>query len=265
MSDIGVSSTNVDCMFCQQRKPRAREDIISNWISNELGGEPPFYLELRSGQPGQLGLSRSRVGGSLAMVKLANVCVDCNTGWMSRSEDAAKRILLPMMRGQRVRLSPSEQRILSAWSQLKCICLDAWYGAQYNERNYLPSTAVAELINYLPLPGCEVALGEIEPLPRGSAVPFGRLPFEIDPQEIGGASGYLIRTTIALGCCCVQVGVGWIEPPGVWCRIDDKHLPPSLVRIWPFIVWNGIEWPPPIKINQDEALNLHRRGGLDQS
>jgi hypothetical protein len=50
------------------------------------------------------------------------VCTDCNAGWMSEIESAAQPILTPMIEGNAVSLTISDQEILAKWLGLKGIC-----------------------------------------------------------------------------------------------------------------------------------------------
>jgi hypothetical protein len=71
------------------------------------------------------------------------VCADCNSGWMSRLETAARPIFEPLMPGtRRVILQPSEQRTLAFWIVKTAMTLqlshptrqpDAIPGAHYSE------------------------------------------------------------------------------------------------------------------------------------
>lgn len=57
-------------------------------------------------------------------VRLRIVCDPCNTRWMSRLEDAAKPIALPMILGETVTLGERAQTALSAWAILKGMVTD---------------------------------------------------------------------------------------------------------------------------------------------
>jgi hypothetical protein len=49
------------------------------------------------------------------------VCKACNEGWMSRIEEAAKPILIPLLRGQPVTLTQDDQIKLARWISLKVV------------------------------------------------------------------------------------------------------------------------------------------------
>jgi hypothetical protein len=51
---------------------------------------------------------------------LKDVCVGCNSGWMSKIEASAKPFALPLMLGRSIALGPEAQRTLALWAYLKC-------------------------------------------------------------------------------------------------------------------------------------------------
>ena len=51
---------------------------------------------------------------------LKDVCVECNGGWMSDIEAAAKPFALPLMLGRSIALASEAQRKLALWAYLKC-------------------------------------------------------------------------------------------------------------------------------------------------
>jgi len=52
------------------------------------------------------------------------LCEPCNTGWMSDLEHHAKRLLVPMVEGQRIILGPQDQAVLKSWFFLRAIVHD---------------------------------------------------------------------------------------------------------------------------------------------
>ena len=98
---IGTSSDIVLCIFCGLRGPRAREDIISDWLAEELGGTPPISTTHFADVGGQEPRSFTQTHGSVATLKYPEVCRDCNGGWMSNLEVSTKPLLVPLIRGER--------------------------------------------------------------------------------------------------------------------------------------------------------------------
>ena len=73
-----------------------------------------------------------KLRGNVRDWQIACVCggthLDCNAGWMKRLEDQARPILIPLIKGERTRLSPSDQATLAAWASLKSMVSEADYG-----------------------------------------------------------------------------------------------------------------------------------------
>jgi hypothetical protein len=51
--------------------------------------------------------------------QVSAVCAECNNGWMSDIEAAARPILWPLIHAQGRRLDSDEQRVLARWALLK--------------------------------------------------------------------------------------------------------------------------------------------------
>ena len=52
------------------------------------------------------------------------VCIDCNNGWMSRLQQAAKPVLLPLIQGDPTRLSRQNQRLVARWATMSVMTSD---------------------------------------------------------------------------------------------------------------------------------------------
>ena len=55
---------------------------------------------------------------------LRDVCVPCNTRWMSQLENTAKPILQRMVRAKRVVLDERSQRIVARWAGKTAMVMD---------------------------------------------------------------------------------------------------------------------------------------------
>jgi hypothetical protein len=109
-----VQHTPKHCIFCGSDKRRSREHIWSRWLHKHIPG-PRTQRHIRSGKSYQ---------GDLTSVSLRVVCEKCNSGWMSAAEEAAKPILLPLIRGQPCVLSEKTQAVLARWIALKTMVLE---------------------------------------------------------------------------------------------------------------------------------------------
>lgn len=254
----GSSPIKVLCIFCDQRRERAREDVISNWISGDLGGIGPFYTDLLTVIPSQPMRRRTRKSGSLASLKLPDVCEICNRGWMSGLERLTIPILRRMMQEERVCLTPAAQRQVTAWVHLKGITLDAYYGTLLGEHRLLPPVVAHEFCDRLqPIPGCDARLGNSEPFPEGVGIPFARRMMEGDQAHLGGVNLKAVRVTFAYKHLFAQTTIGWIEELG-----QPTHIPPQangdrFIKLWPFPrVPRDLYWPPGVLIRLQDFKGL---------
>jgi hypothetical protein len=73
------------------------------------------------------------------------VCGPCNNGWMRKQiDERARPIMIPLIKGDAVRLSPDQQHVLAAWAVMKAMVAE--YGesecvtAHHTHRKYLMRT-----------------------------------------------------------------------------------------------------------------------------
>lgn len=96
-----------DCIFCGQRA-NTDEDIFPQWLLREVGPQP--MKAVRTGPA-----PRERRVKSLKL-KARIVCKTCNNEWMSRLEQAAKPILIRMLRDEQFYLDQAAQNTLAKWA-----------------------------------------------------------------------------------------------------------------------------------------------------
>lgn len=104
------------CVFCDTVPVKwAVEHITPKWLHEHLGLTP--QAQLRQGYAAHGEAERSREFASLRFVE-GRVCAECNNGWMSRLENAAKPILVSLMEGHRSlpELSRDEATIVAKWT-----------------------------------------------------------------------------------------------------------------------------------------------------
>jgi hypothetical protein len=130
-SSSAVSDAQVGlCVFCDQTRQLADEDLFPLW-SNKImrdlsGGKVDVVLSER-----QVDVDGSTMGDvqhrrhqTYSAIKLPRICAVCNNGWMSRIENAAKRILEPMIRDTRSGILVHHQIVIARWMALKTLTAD---------------------------------------------------------------------------------------------------------------------------------------------
>jgi hypothetical protein len=124
------------CIFCPN-PANSREHIWADWLKDYVprtqinhgqartwiheDGRQDRVVQHRSGDP------RSR--------KLKIVCTACNNNWMSRIQERAKPILIPLIRGDACTLDAEAQRVLSGWAAL-LVMID-----EYTHRDWVSVSA----------------------------------------------------------------------------------------------------------------------------
>jgi hypothetical protein len=250
MSNNGVSSAQVLCIFCNRRRPKAIEDVIPRWLSEELDSTGQVTTEFITQLPGQSRTSRIQRFGDLATVKLHRVCYRCNNEWMSELEQLTKPLLISMIRGESCQLTPEEQRQISAWAQLKCLSLDAFYPRTRDGIQHLPPrVAHAFCQTYQPLVSSTVTLGRFRPSAANEKIRFGRHMSNLPANEVH-ASLDVVVATFAFGQLLIQVSIGTsgaIPPRQAAHSIVVQH---SYLQCWPS--GDATVWPPTGTVVGDE-------------
>lgn len=113
------------CVFCAS-EGLTKEHIWPNWLKDVVPRISPkhqFQTGGGSRKQGSLKLQneRNKWGtGDIHSQKLKIVCGACNNGWMSRLQESAKAILLPLPMGDRedFNFSVDECTLLSTWATM---------------------------------------------------------------------------------------------------------------------------------------------------
>lgn len=109
------------CIFWEPSHPHApldNEHIWGQWLSTYVrSGTNKHHLQATTiGQPGTLHVRETKLRtGDPLRSKLKIVCKACNSGWMSGLQDAAKKILIPLIEGRRTGLAETAQTTIAAW------------------------------------------------------------------------------------------------------------------------------------------------------
>jgi hypothetical protein len=89
--------------------------VLPTWLQKHLGIEG---FPLTPTRYTSRGVEVDRRAHPVSELVAGRVCVDCNSGWMSRLEVAAMPVLKPLMDGQRTpgQLDEAERRVLGRWA-----------------------------------------------------------------------------------------------------------------------------------------------------
>jgi hypothetical protein len=203
-----------------------------NQIGREIGTRPPYRQRIR------------------------DVCEQCNSGWMSRLENVASRVLPPLILGTAGRIEGADLGAVAAWTQKTC--LTAMYISTPDDRaaGYgLPASEYGDLYavgdEQQPLPGSQFWTGRFEGT-MGWSVRVTPLVVAISGlREPEFPQGYVM--TIVLGRFLVQ-GIR-MATPGLGLTAGTKQ---QMARIWPGVT--TVSWPEgdPVADDEYEAFALGR-------
>lgn len=115
------------CIFCGKKADSA-EHIWGQWLKKIYPTDdivPKFpHFESRNDKDGKVVVARGHHhGGTDPLYKTSKVvCIDCNTGWMSRIEEKAKNVFVKVFKDEGKKLSSNDATTLVKWTSLKfCI------------------------------------------------------------------------------------------------------------------------------------------------
>lgn len=258
----GQSQVVITCIFCGQRRPRAREDIISNWLSDELGGVGVIETHHVAVYEGRKPRAWRTTSGSMATLKFPDVCVDCNGTWMSVLEEDTKPSILRLMNGEAHTVRYAERRRLAAWAQLKALTLDAWCGVQYDGVRHLPPRLSYEFYeSRQPLPNTLVSLGTITPIGEpGIGLPYFRDLRNFDATPTRPRIDF-VAVSFAFRRLFLQVILGAFDGEDGTLEMWFPAHEPSLLNLWPPKVDDDLTWPTKTVFTSESFIPLARLQG----
>lgn len=113
-----MSISNNQCIFCGFRGKLTKEHIWPEWMRQYLPRtlRYNYHWVMRNGA-GPVRGKLHRPGDPHSQT-LRVVCRECNNGWMSSLQEAAKPILLPLLGDHWSSISEADQKTLGAWASM---------------------------------------------------------------------------------------------------------------------------------------------------
>lgn len=230
------------CIFCPNLANSA-EHIWADWLKRYVPRTQKNHGEARTWihEDGRLERSVKHRSGDPRSRKLRIVCKACNNNWMSRIQERAKPILIPLIRGEACQLDAEQQRIVAGWAALLVI-IDQythrdWVSVPALERAWLKRSALAPP-NWLvwagrfSAPDGESRMSRAV-LPVVSSEEFARLAGREGPRVFNGQT-----STFLVG----QLLIHTLSTPRRLRFTLDPPLELKLRLICP--PRRSIEWPP---------------------
>jgi hypothetical protein len=240
------------CIFCGVDASKTaegaltKEHVYSNWTRRFVPRNMKMFRSLRAtALPDRTDFVFAKRRGDIRNWQVLCVCAACNNGWMREQiENRARPVMIPLIKGQYVRLSPHQQQIIATWAAMKAMV------AEYDEsesvtthhahRKYLKRHCLP------PERGWSIWIAHY-PQQNGPMMWFAS-PFLVLPDHLA-ARRPSRRATYYNGQATTQI-IGELllhvirSPHPRLARMFRFRLPgkQAIFRIWPPTIY-GIRWP----------------------
>jgi hypothetical protein len=162
-----ISSANMpqfreNCIFCRREAPLSKQHVWPDWLRGIFPSQPvdAIHSQMRTHLvDGALEFSPSGKirNGDMLTTKYRKVCRECNNGWISVVEEAAKPIAQKLILGKEFTIENDELLTFSIWISIVTVM------AEYS---HPPTIAIsADDVHYIylyrrPLPLCRIYIGQ---------------------------------------------------------------------------------------------------------
>jgi hypothetical protein len=230
------------CVFCRQAGKLTNEDAWPRWLITHIVKKGAQVNQRWGSQLGLTGFTSTKQN-----MTVRRVCSDCNNGWTSDLEVAAKPLLLPWIDGSRTRLLYHDQQVIATWAIKTAMMLQ--YSPLHKSGVVIPGSHYDALFGRKTSPpdSVEVLIGLEPRRPPGALFGLRRLDVE---REHWGAGltptrerylGYE-ATVIAKGL--VLKVLGHAGPAEIRMTKELVIKPElGLTQIWPVQSSGGIVLP----------------------
>jgi hypothetical protein len=200
--------------------------------------------------------SVTRRSGDPHSRRIRRVCAECNNGWMSQLQQAAKPYLVPMLTGERVELRKNAQTLIAAWSAMMAMV------AEFMDPEMVAVPSDDRLFlryNRHPPRHWRIWIAqhrrESHPLYTHNVLPFGteeeveRLPRDTTADPNAQTSTICVGKQLLVHVMNSRIARDLIRR---W-RLP-RDIAPVVLQIWP-IKGQVVTWPPPAALT-DSGIDL---------
>lgn len=193
--------------------------------------------------------------GTIASKKVRVVCGNCNSGWMSSIESAAKELLLPMMQGYQIELTREQQGLIARWMTLKAIV------AQHHQLGdgVTSKTDIDLFLKHGTIPSsihiwiarCQSSFWRTGYVRQAGFLIHGD---SIPPDAHKDKDKNTHSISFGIG----EVFFFLLEQSGYGVRLQELFIGPDprvLIPLWPIFTENLI-WPPMRMLSENDAHRL---------
>lgn len=240
------------CVFCGAAGKLTAEHVFGDWLSRiGLSNEAPVHTA------GWLNRSPRDLGTTKPFkTTVRDVCGTCNSGWMSRLEAAASRVLTPLILGKSGTVEVVDQPIIAAWAHKTALVNMLVSSADDRARGYgLPAVEYWDLYSVrekiIPAEATQFWIGRYQGRQRTSVCVAPMIIKIQGLPEAAAPQAYVI--VIIIGELFIQ-GVRFTAP-----GLEIEIIPgDALLKLWPASV-TPVRWPPTESFD-DVALSRASKG-----
>lgn len=105
------------CIYCSAAGRITREHIWADWLKAYIKRDQNSYTHrIATIHPSHVEEQVKKIDGDPRSRRVKVVCSACNSGWMSTLQTRAKRLVVPLAKGQPFFLERADQTIVAAWA-----------------------------------------------------------------------------------------------------------------------------------------------------
>ena len=220
------------CLFCDNLAD-SKEDVIPVWIQEKVKGKRPIVVN------GFAGDRAIVMQGMRSNLKTTCVCGECNGGWRSRLEGAARKILGPLMEDIHLRLDGEQQYTITKWAVKTAMTAETFN--RKTRKLFYTRDECAHLRESWTFPTLTlVCLGRYAGDDMHVGV-FGSEGWDNDPESPNAMHSY--TTTLVFGRVAIQIVVIHVGDnlqridlrmrPGPWGKSLLELRPLGKILFWP--------------------------------
>lgn len=273
-SKIIPNNIPTNCIFCGAKSHLTNEHVTPKYLGRLLRTSVPNH-EFRKTviDPKGSHLVAERRSGDPVSRRVKCVCGDCNGGWMKDLVDQSKPIVERLVKGEKCRISPEEQKVIAAWISIAVIVSELDRKGEVtippDQRDRLWKTGQAP-------ERWKIWIGDYERSKPDSYWIHCRLPITNDKSTLKGTEGpaNTQTTTYALGRLFVYAISSEVLGEGLDLEFQGRNAS-MLWKIWPTNANYSFLWPPPTTMNDEDfnrigksiieaALSTHRMPPLNE-
>ena len=233
------------CIFCGCQGNLSKEHVFADWLGKYI----PRSMTVHQSRVARVHIDREDVTfhkktGDPHSQRVRRVCEACNSGWMSKLQEAAKPFLVPLILGHKTTMHRRAQTLVSGWIAMTVMT------AEFTQREVIaiPENERARFrTTQKPLDHWRIWIGRHQrhthPLLSHHVLRFtDKKPEEIGPEA--KTSPNTQTTTICLGeHLVIHVMSSYIARSIIRRWKLPREIASSMIQIWPArlssVVWPG--------------------------